>query len=283
MDVVSGRVTFRIKRGVAAGLIVARSSFVDVVLNDGSVHHGKGGDPETSGDTVDWREVDLGLAEGGEHEVVHNGQEDDNSDGIEVLHEIVGDAMAGHLTGLTDEVVAEVAVNDPVDRVEAEDLAGNEGTLDFLNKVIIPSQSDAVTHGGLVRWFCGIHFAVLNHHSDNAEAVRDDASLGRAHNVDLLSKNEGERADQEHAEAEQEGSPKVDIAFHVRGGQQRQTAKVDAEVEDHIDALDGNGGIDNDALASLFVGLHNHLTTPVLIGNKGCHVRFDTTGSETDD
>jgi hypothetical protein len=269
--------------GLAERVAVAWSGFVDVMLDDGGVDHGERSNPETSGDTVDGREVDPVLAEKGEEPLIHKRQEDDDGNGVEVLHQIVGDTVTSHLTSLGDEVVGEVAVYDPVDGVEAEDLAGNKSTLDLLNEVVVPESGGLLSKSGLVRWLCGVHAASLDHLAHDTESVGDNRALRRANDVDLATENENERTDEEDAQAQQVGGPEVGIALHVRSGEQGQGADVDAPVEDHVDTRDGDRGVDDDALASLLVGTNNHLATLVLIGNQGSDVGLDTTSSETND
>ncbi len=58
--------------------------------------------------------------------------------------------MTGHLLGLGDEVVGEIVVADPVDRVEAEHAHGNEGTLDFIDEMIVPAGLDFASESSLV-------------------------------------------------------------------------------------------------------------------------------------
>lgn len=129
--------------------------------------------------------------------------------------------MKTHLTGLGDEVVGEVTVDNPVDGVEAEDLASNKSTLDFIDKVVVPVEDLGLAEAGLVRWFSSIHVAVLDHHPDNTEGVGNDGSLRRSDNVDLATEDEDEQSDEEDAEAEQIGTPEVAIAFQVGSSEQR--------------------------------------------------------------
>jgi hypothetical protein len=269
--------------GIAQRLTVTWTGCVDVVLNDGGVDHGEGRDPETTGDTIDGGESDVALAQERHEELVDKRQENDDGDGIEVLHKIVGDTVTSHLTGLSDKVVGEVTVHDPVDWVEAEDLASDEGTLDLIDKVVVPLGNGVVSEAGLVGRLCSVHLTVLDHHPDNTESVGDDGALRRAHNVDLTSKHEDERADEEHAQAQKVGGPEIGVQLHIRSGDQGKGTGVDAEVEDHVNPLDGDRGVDDDALASLLVGANNHLSPLVLIGDEGSNIRLDTTSSKTDD
>lgn len=99
------------------GILVARASIVDKVLDDGGIAQAERGKDETDGDSGNGANVDASLAERGVDEKVKDGGEDENGDGIKVLHEIVGHAVAVHLTSLGDEVCGELAITNPEDGV----------------------------------------------------------------------------------------------------------------------------------------------------------------------
>jgi hypothetical protein len=265
----------------AERVTVARTGLVDVVLNNGSVDHGHRRDPETGNDTVDGRERDLVLAEEGEEELIHKRQENDNGDGIKVLHQIVGNAVTSHLTSLGDEVVREVAVHDPVDGVEAEHLASNKSALDLVDEVVVPGTGGCLAKSSLVGRLRGVHLAALDHLTDDTESVGNNGALRRTNDVNLAAKDEDECTDEEHAQTEQVSRPEVSVALHVRGRKARQGTDVDAPVEDHVDAGNGDRRVDDDALAGLLVGADDHLATLVLIRNQRSDVGLDTTSSET--
>lgn len=65
--------------------------------------------------------------------------------------------------------------------------------------------------------------------------------------------------------------------------EQSKRARVNAPVEDHVDSLDSNRRVKNNALASLLVRNNGHLTTLVLIGDERGHVGFDTTSANAND
>lgn len=267
----------------AEWVVVAWSSLVDVVLDDRCIDHGHRRDPETSDNTVNWREWDPALAQERHENLVDKRQENDDSDRIKVLHEIVGDAVASHLSSLSDEVGAELPIDDPVDWVEAENLASDQGTLDLLDKVVIPTKNSSLSERGLVRRLRGVHVASLNHHEDDAEGICDDRPLRRADDVDLATEDEDQRSDEEDTQTQEVSGPEIDVALHVRSGEESETADVDTEVEHHVDALDGDGRIYDDLLAGLIIVANDHLSPLVLIGNQGGDVGLDTTGSETND
>lgn len=91
----------------------AHGGVVDVVLDDCCGDHGKGGEHEAEGHALDGCELDVLLAEEGVEEVVDDGYEDDEGDGVEVGDDVVGDAVEGHGGGLGDEVVVHLVVGDP--------------------------------------------------------------------------------------------------------------------------------------------------------------------------
>jgi hypothetical protein len=281
VNVVAVKNTVGTPCGLAVGVIVARAGLVDVVLDDGGIDHSERGYPETGDDTVDRREGDLLLAQEWHKHLVDEWQENDNSDGVEVLHQIVGNTVGSHLSTLGDEVIRELAVDDPVNRVEAEDLAGNESALDFLNKVIVPSENSSLSEPGLVRRLRAVQFACLDHEPHDAESISDNRALRRSNNVNLASENKDQRTDEKDAQTEQEGRPEVNVALHVRGGEQRKTSDVDAEVENHVNPLNGDRRVDDDLLAGFVIVSNNHTPPLVLVRNERCNVRFDSTSSKT--
>jgi hypothetical protein len=197
-------------------------------LNHAGVYHGRGSDPETGNDTVDGREGDLVFAERGHEDLVDEGKEDDDGDGVKVLHQIVGDAVATHLTSLGDEVAGKVAVYDPVDGVQAKDLTSDQGTFDFIDEVVIPVEVGASSNSSLVGRLGCIHFAVLDHHEDDLESVGDDGALGRSDNVGFAPEYEDACSNEKDAKAQEVSGPEVDIALQVRGCKQRERTDVDA-------------------------------------------------------
>lgn len=88
----------------------------------------------------------------------------------------------------------------PVDGIKAKHLTSKQGALDFVDEVVIPFQCAAVPHGNLIRWLRSIHLPVFDHHPDYTESVGDDGALRRAHNIDLLSKDKHNGADEEDLE-----------------------------------------------------------------------------------
>lgn len=76
-----------------SGVVAAGREPVDVHLNDARGDHGHTGQREPKSDTLDRCKVDAGLAERWVNDEVHQWDKDDDTDGIEVLDNVVGDAV----------------------------------------------------------------------------------------------------------------------------------------------------------------------------------------------
>ena len=118
-------------------LAAARRLLVDVSLYDRSPDHGHGAEEETDGDLLDRSESDAGLAESRVEEEVANGNEDDEREGIEVLEDIVGQAVELHRSSLRDQVVVELVVCEPVEREPEEHGAGGPTTSNLVDPCIV--------------------------------------------------------------------------------------------------------------------------------------------------
>lgn len=125
---------------------------VDVVLQDAGVDHGDGDKEEAAEDAGSGVEVDLVIAESGVHDhystrrkrlvesdegeweragalTIQERNEDDQSNRIEVLQQVVGRAVQGHLPRLRDEVVPDLDPADEVEGQEEEHLAAAQAAL----------------------------------------------------------------------------------------------------------------------------------------------------------
>lgn len=261
---------------------VTGSSLVDDVLDDGGVHEAEGAEHESNGDTSNGLELDLKLAEDGVNDHVENRDEDNDRDGVKVLHQIVGHAVAFHLAGLRDEVAGELRVADPEDGVETEDLASHESTPQLVDEVVVPGNRLSLSVGGAPRWLGGVGVACDDHQTDGLESIGNDGSLRRADDVVLLRHNQDDDTDAEHAEAHHVSGPEALVHLHERSGEKRETSNVDASVEHHVDPLECDRRIDDNTLASLLNGSDSESLASVLVGNKGRNVRLDATSSESD-
>ena len=267
--------------GVAARAVVARAAVVDELLHNGRVRQAQRGEPETNGDAENRAQLVTALAQHGVHDSLQNGREDENRDGVKVLHKVVGHAVALHLRRLRDKVARELAVAHPEDRVQHEHLAGLESALQLVDEVVVPHHG-ALAVLGAPRRLGGVGAAAGNHHANGLEGVGNDLALRRAHNVRAAAGHEDGDTHVEHDEAHEERGPEALVLLHERRGQQREGADVDAPIKDHVDALVRDGGVDNDALAAL-LRLDGHGAALVLVGNEGGNVGLDAARAEAND
>ena len=190
--------------------------------------------------------------------------------------------MTLHLTSLGDKVGRELAVADPEDGVEDEDLAGTEGTLQLLDEVVVPGNSLGLAVLSAPRGLRGIDVTGDNHHTNSLEGISDNGTLRRAVDVRLAAGDEDGNTDVEHAETQEVSGPETLVLLHEGRSHERKSTDVDAPVEDHVDALVGDGRVDDNTLARL-LRLDGHDAALVLVGNEGRNIGLDTTCSETDD
>jgi hypothetical protein len=250
-------------------------------LNASGISHSCRCKHKAEEDTSDGAEVDSKSAESGVDEQVHDGDEDDQSDGVDVLQEIVGDTVQLHFRGLRDEIVEHLVVADPVDGEEDEDSASDQRTADFIDKEIVPVGLVLVTSNTfLVRGLGGFEGAIADTDPDDLEGVEDDGATGRAGDVAFAANDQDEDGEEEDAKGKEESSPETDVGFELGGCHRGETANVDGPVEPGVHRLDGDGGIDNDALAFLG-GLDESLGVLVLFDDEGRDVGFDSTSAES--
>lgn len=148
--------------------------------------------------------------------------------------------------------------------------------------MIVPVHRRILPIGLSPRRLGGIEVARGNHHTNGLEGVGDDGPLRRSVDVGLATRDEDENANGEHAEAHEIGGPEALVLLHEGRSHERQGADVDTPVEDHIDALVGDGRVDDSALTAL-LSLDGHDSSLILVGNQRRNVGFDPSCPETDD
>lgn len=148
--------------------------------------------------------------------------------------------------------------------------------------MIIPGNDSCLAVGLTPRRLCCVQIARGNHHSKCLERIGDDRTLGRAINERVSTCHKNSNAEVEHDEAHQEGSPEALVLLHEGRRHQRERSQVDAPVEDHVDSLVRDGGINDDAFAAL-LSLDGHSAALILVGNQRRNVGLDTTRAQSDD
>lgn len=173
-------------------------------------------------------------------------------------------------------------VDDPIDRIDHEHGAGNQGSLEFVNEVIVSLDSRVDTmliEPGLLRRFS---VAVSDHRTHSFEGICDDGTLRWSDHMFLLAEDEHHSPEDGHAEAQQVYRIEPDVPLHVGGRNQGKRSKVDTPIEDHVDAPIGDGRIDDDSFA-LRSRCNSHATSLVLICNERSDIGLDPTSAPADD
>ena len=137
-----------------AGVSTTFVVLVDVVLDNSSPHHGKGGGNETKSDLLDGSEFYTGFAESGIDQDVADRNEDNERKGIELRHNLRWYTMMLHSIGLRCQIVVDLIVADPVEGVPEEDGARHEASAHFIHPGIVK--------GHPLRTGSGIHIAWLD-------------------------------------------------------------------------------------------------------------------------
>lgn len=73
---------------------------VDISLGDGGCYHGEGSENETTSDLLDGAEVEAGLTNSWVDDMVHDGNQDDDGNWVQVVENIVWHATEDHVIGL---------------------------------------------------------------------------------------------------------------------------------------------------------------------------------------
>lgn len=106
-------------------------------------------------------------------------------------------------------------VHDPVDGVEAEHLASDQGAFEFVDEVVVPGNGTAAAVFRLPAWLGSIHVAIDGHDPQGFECVGDNGSLGRPDGVELAAKKDDQCSTGKHAETEKVAGPEANVFFHV--------------------------------------------------------------------
>lgn len=139
--------------------------------------------------------------------------------------------MALHLRSLADKVARELAIDDPEDRIEAEDFACAQSTLELFDEVIAPCHWLGLAVHSTPAWFRGVHVTIGDHDTNGLESICDDRALWWPVDVTLPTDDKYDDSDVEHAETKQERCPESLVLLHKRSSEERQTSDVDASVE----------------------------------------------------
>ena len=264
-------------------MLIRREICGSSYLNAGSICHGNGCKHEANEDTSDRTELDSNPAETGVDNQIHDRDENDQSDRIDVLQEIVGDPMIIHNRGLGDEIIEHLIVADPVDREEDEDSASNQCATDFINEEIVPVGLVFVaTNAFLVRGLSSVEIAFI-YQTDphDLEGIENNGATRRARDISLSADDQDEDGEEEDAERKEISSPETDIGLELSRGHTGETPNVDRPIEPSVHSLDSDCGIDDHSLAAL-CDFDIFLCILVLFNDKSRDIGFDSTSPDSD-
>lgn len=117
-------------------MVSARIALVDIMLRDSCPDHSRGTGHEAPEDLLERRELDTnageegvelrrtvrrldpgqdgeGMGDGRTYEEIAEGDEDDEGEGVEVVDDVVGNAVSDHGGGLGGQVVDDLVIREP--------------------------------------------------------------------------------------------------------------------------------------------------------------------------
>ena len=185
-----------------------------VGLNDSCPDHGQCTKEETTGDSLDGGEVDTGLAKCWVDDRVHDWDQDDQSKGIQVGKNVVGESVQRHNGGLRYQVVVELVIGKPVQREPKEHAARCESSSNFIDPLVVkshpcrpgaigePAGLDILPEGTIVEIFVGLHGidrpSTLVCEQEKLRRLAKNASLGWSASVNVAAEEHDEWADAQH-------------------------------------------------------------------------------------
>ena len=180
--------------GYGATIISAGTGLVGVVVKDRITGATDSGQKEPGGDTRNRAISDVPFAERGVEGVVQDWSRDNDYDRVEVLEEVVGNAVTCQHSVDTVSCGSEAIVVDRLNREEAEHSTGLECSTNILNEVVVPRDDNIASAGCDDTGFCRIPKPVttnffpsfLQAHADNFAAPAKVASSGRMNHESRL-------------------------------------------------------------------------------------------------
>lgn len=209
--------------------------------------------------------MEAHLTQTGVEELVADWDEDDQSQGIEVVDDIVGKSVKFHGRSLLSEVVGELSVREPVERIPHEDFACRETTSHF----VYPGIIEGHPRWSLISWDVGWlgrcpHGSVVGVlvESDRVdrpsssqgveqdlERLAESRSSGRSLLISLSAPPHNSGSEKEGECWEQECQPETDVLLGVdHTNLSDKGTDVDEQVEVVVDPTLCNRRVNDDLL-----------------------------------
>ena len=160
--------------------------------------------------------------------------------------------MGFHCSSHGYKVGHHLAIDEPVNRIKQEDTGGNEGALELINEVIVPSYSTGATVGNLIGRLCGFHVALcLETNPECLHCLEKNGTTGRTDGVFLLADNEDNNGDEKEAERKEICSPEINLEFQPDSCDGGKRSNVDTPVENVVQTLNGDIRVNDNSFATL--------------------------------
>lgn len=257
----------------------ALTLLVDVSLHNARPHHGQAARKETGSNLLNGGKLDARLAQSGVDEDVEDWDEDDQRKGVKIGQDVVGDAMESHDRGLGRQIVVDLVVGYPIERIPEENAARLPATADLIDPGVIESHPSRLGVAKLGRLKFVPESAVvtvlvkgdrvdgepfLGTKHQKLDSRAQDASFRLGVGVPLAAEEEHRKSDAEKKGWKHEGKIETNVALSIGHAELTdEGANVDEEVEPVVDPRSGHGGVDNDTLA-LLCGVDVHLAGDLL-------------------
>lgn len=246
--------------GTGGCILSARRSLVDVMLKNREAHGADGAESEAKGHARDGSPLDAPATEERVDDVVHDRDHDHDTNGVEVVEEIVGEAVGLHSGGKSVCGSAKTTIVDVEDGLEEEDAAGLECAADVVDELIVITVNLGASSGGADAGLSnlpeslaanGPDASVLEAVTENLEDVAEIRAPRR------LLDNSGIEIPQERGEHEVEDGgnqvrgPISDDLGKIRSWDAKAGSHVYQEIKPQHHTVDGLFGVDDDLFAVL--------------------------------
>ena len=272
-------------------MVAARRLHVDEVLDDRRDDHAHTPEGEPGCDPLDGREAPASPGHRWVDDLVEDGDEDQEREGVEVVDHVVGDAVEFHRAGLRDQIVCHLVVHEPVHGQEDEDTARRETAADLVDPRVVEGHEFGFVQdtGWLGRFpqlvtlktgdqgFQVESPVTLQDESDQEGGLVQDIPGWWPPDVFVPAPDHDDGREQEQNGGQEEGQPEADILLGIHHGDLAcESTDVDEEVVSHVDPRDGQTGVVDDSFSSL---LDNHgrpwIHGFILFGDERGDVAFE--------
>lgn len=272
---------------------------VDVELKYSGPDHSSCTTDEAGADLLDGGESNSSLAESWVDAEIEDGNEDDESERIKVVDNVVWNAVKRHGSCLRSQVVVKLVVGEPVKREPKEDVASGPATTDLVNPSIVeghpgwtsrwipPRWLEVLPKGAIVHVLvCGNWVqmpASLGSFPEELDSRAEDTALWWSEVVDALAEEQHNERGAVDAGWDEVSEPEANVSLCVHHADlPDHSANVDEKVKPVVNSGNGASMVDNDPLAGR-KSFDSHLVEFDLLSNQRRDVWLECTSSNAHD